>query len=39
LDFQENVIKLGCWWLTLVVLAIWEAKIKRIAVQELLAPK
>jgi hypothetical protein len=37
LEFQESFKKpsdeAGCWWLTLVILAIQEAEIRRIMVQ------
>jgi hypothetical protein len=31
--FKNKTIQAGCWWLTPVILATWEAKIRRITVQ------
>jgi hypothetical protein len=30
---EKNVFPTGCWWLKPVILATWEAKIRRITIQ------
>jgi hypothetical protein len=32
LNLKRNEIPAGCWWLTPVILATWEAETRRIAV-------